>query len=128
MQENVVFAVADHGILNLPRECKQPGAAAELPPSVPNLRTPSPTVVFQPGSDQYTVLACAAGLNEPRVRETLALLSSAQTALADNAPLLAAEQVRAAHFAIAALLPPANVRIRMSLEELKSLSGRKKDA
>jgi hypothetical protein len=90
--------------------------------SVPHLDTANPFVVAS--EEQYALLAAAAKLNEPRVRELIALAADAEKAIVAGEPALA--KIEALRFGLGALLPPANIRISTRLAALISQSGKKR--
>ena len=112
------------------------------PVYVPRLDTPNPFVAASRDEDKvrggnaYALLASAARLNEPRVRELIALAKSAQGAVwsaggTPSAPTTiegidrARELLEALEFGLGALLPPVNIRIKLPpLAGARSLSGK----
>lgn len=105
----------------------RPGTLIGLDYIPPNFESESPLVVAgnNGDADGYAILAAAAAKNEPRVREVLGMLARAHDATLAGTPVLAAQEIRDAAFALGALLPPVGVVIRVRTADAKSLSGRK---
>lgn len=105
-------------------------------PVPPILATQNELAACEPHGERYQLLASAAQINQPRVRELIALAKGALGKLppshlgADCAPTgedidRARELLAALEFGLGALLPPANIHIKARLAELISQSGRK---
>ena len=77
------------------------------------------------GGNAYALLAAAAQLNQPRVRELIARARSAQAGLEAGETVFVMQALQALEFGLGALLPPVNVRIKLpQLAGARSLSGR----